>query len=200
MIGALLRGTLVEAALIGAAAVEAALTTEPAWPRIACVVIAVLALPARRRRPVAVLLVTATALAVAGAIIPVLISLYAVATRSSDRRLLAGCGLLAVAASLFSGADFDPPLGAVALAVGYAIITAAAPIALGQVVRRQRELRDVVCRQVGLIAAQAGTLQAGADDAATKGAAENIRRLSVDTLDEVRNTTHPVRTPATPMS
>lgn len=196
MIGALLRGALVEAALIAAATVEAVLTTEPAWPQIICVVIAVLALPARRHWGVAVFVLTAVALAVAGAIVPMLIALYAVATRASDRRLLAGCGLFAVAASLLSGGELDPHPGTVALAVGYAIITAAAPIALGQVVRCQRELRDVVSRQVGLIAAQAGSLQAGAGDAETKGAAESIRRLSVDTLDELRHTTHPVRVSA----
>ncbi|MGW0997764.1 sensor histidine kinase [Streptomyces sp. NPDC002520] len=50
-----------------------------------------------------------------------------------------------------------------------------------------REMHDVVSHQVSLIAVQAGALQVGGPDAATKEAAATIRRLSVQTLDELRH-------------
>ncbi|MFJ4848286.1 MULTISPECIES: sensor histidine kinase [unclassified Streptomyces] len=50
-----------------------------------------------------------------------------------------------------------------------------------------REMHDVVSHQVSLIAVQAGALQVGAPDAAVKETAGTIRRLSVQTLDELRH-------------
>ncbi|WP_194834838.1 sensor histidine kinase [Nocardia sp. XZ_19_369] len=50
-----------------------------------------------------------------------------------------------------------------------------------------REMHDVVAHQVSLIAVRAGALQVAATDADAAEAARTIRRLSVDTLDELRH-------------
>ncbi|MGW2637061.1 sensor histidine kinase [Streptomyces sp. NPDC001348] len=56
-----------------------------------------------------------------------------------------------------------------------------------------REMHDVVSHQVSLIAVRAGALQVGARDADTKEAAATIRRLSVQTLDELRHMVNVLR-------
>ncbi|MEU3830252.1 histidine kinase [Streptomyces sp. SID161] len=50
-----------------------------------------------------------------------------------------------------------------------------------------REMHDVVSHQVSLIAVHAGALQVGTSDPDAKEAAATIRRLSVQTLDELRH-------------
>jgi signal transduction histidine kinase len=50
-----------------------------------------------------------------------------------------------------------------------------------------REMHDVVSHQVSLIAVQAGALQVSGRDAETRQAAATIRRLSVQTLEELRH-------------
>ncbi|MEU6201662.1 histidine kinase [Streptomyces sp. NPDC047061] len=50
-----------------------------------------------------------------------------------------------------------------------------------------REIHDVVSHQVSLIAVQAGALQVAGPDTETRQAAATIRRLSVQTLEELRH-------------
>lgn len=56
-----------------------------------------------------------------------------------------------------------------------------------------REMHDVVSHQVSLIAVRAGALQVSTRDADTKEAAATIRRLSVQTLDELRHMVNVLR-------
>ncbi|RSM45782.1 two-component sensor histidine kinase [Amycolatopsis balhimycina DSM 5908] len=50
-----------------------------------------------------------------------------------------------------------------------------------------REMHDVVSHQVSLIAVQAGALSVSTTDPGVKSVADNVRTLSVDTLDELRH-------------
>jgi len=50
-----------------------------------------------------------------------------------------------------------------------------------------REMHDVVSHQVSLIAVQAGALGVSTTDPDAKATADNVRKLSVDTLDELRH-------------
>ncbi|MGI5127810.1 sensor histidine kinase [Pseudonocardia sp. CA-107938] len=61
--------------------------------------------------------------------------------------------------------------------------------------RLAREMHDVVSHQVSLIAVQAGALQIGGPDDATRQAARTIRELGVSTLDELRHMVAVLRTP-----
>ncbi|PWK85592.1 signal transduction histidine kinase [Lentzea atacamensis] len=61
-----------------------------------------------------------------------------------------------------------------------------------------REMHDVVSHQVSLIAVQAGALKVSTADPTAKQAAENMRQLSVNTLDELRHMVNLLRASGTP--
>ncbi|MEJ2853247.1 MULTISPECIES: sensor histidine kinase [unclassified Saccharothrix] len=61
-----------------------------------------------------------------------------------------------------------------------------------------REMHDVVSHQVSLIAVQAGALKVSTTDPDAKVAAENVRQLSVNTLDELRHMVNLLRASGTP--
>jgi signal transduction histidine kinase len=61
-----------------------------------------------------------------------------------------------------------------------------------------REMHDVVSHQVSLIAVQAGALTVSTPDTTAKNAAENIRQLSVNTLDELRHMVNLLRASGAP--
>lgn len=205
---------LAEIGLLAVAAVDAWLEADNRWDSIAYAALAVLALAFRRRWPVPAFLLTLPALVFSGSLVATVISLYAIAVRHTNKPLIVSCGLLAGVAYLFPGQDVELFTSDVVIGVIYATMTAAAPLFLGQLVRSlrdiqeareheremdaqavlarernqlAREMHDVVSHQVSLIAVQAGALQVSTADPAAKGAAENIRRLSVDTLDELRH-------------
>ena len=205
---------LAEIGLLAVAAVDAWLYASNDWDTIAYAALAVLALVFRKRWPIPAFLLTLPALVVSGSLVATVIALYAIAVRYTNRPLIVSCGLIAGIAYMFPGLDFDLLASDVVLDVIYATMTAAAPLFLGQLVRsladirqsreheRQldaqavlarernqlaREMHDVVSHQVSLIAVQAGALQVSTGDPRAKDAAENIRRLSVDTLDELRH-------------
>ncbi|NGY59993.1 two-component sensor histidine kinase [Lentzea sp. NEAU-D13] len=208
------RARLADAGLIAVAAVESALN----WPveplEIAVAVVAVVALAFRRRWPIAAFLVTLPALAFVGGALATVFALYSVALRHSDRYLLTGCGVLAAAGYLVPGGEYEFSRIDFVLTLIYAVMTSAAPIFFGRLVRAlddvrrahehereldaqavlakernqlAREMHDVVSHQVSLIAVQAGALSVSTTDPNAKVAAENVRKLSVDTLDELRH-------------
>jgi signal transduction histidine kinase len=205
---------LAEIGLLAVAAFDAWLSADNNWNTVAYAALAVLALVFRRRWPVAAFLLTLPALFVSSSVVATVIALYAVAVRHSNKGLLVACGLAGSIADLFPWNDFEVLDANLVLDAVYAVMTAAAPLFLGQLVRSLRDIRqarehereldaqavlarernqlaremhDVVSHQVSLIAVQAGALQVSTADPAAKGAAENIRRLSVDTLDELRH-------------
>jgi signal transduction histidine kinase len=61
-----------------------------------------------------------------------------------------------------------------------------------------REMHDVVSHQVSLIAVQASALMVSTPDPNAKQAAENVRQLSVNTLDELRHMVNLLRASGTP--
>ncbi|MDT8912443.1 histidine kinase [Amycolatopsis sp. PS_44_ISF1] len=216
-----LRPVLVDAGLIAVAAVDADLAHLTPAVALGAAAAALVVIPLRRWWPIAVFVVSLPALAIAGSVVATLIALYTVARQHRDRRLLAACGVLAAAGYAFPGWGAQFSRSDLATTVLYAVMTAAAPILLGTLVRTRRELslrlqeiervrehereldaqvvlakernqlaremHDVVSHQVSLIAVQAGALGVSTADPAAREVAETVRRLSVDTLDELRH-------------
>ncbi|MEU5957823.1 histidine kinase [Streptomyces sp. NPDC047525] len=60
-------------------------------------------------------------------------------------------------------------------------------VVAGERAQLAREMHDVVAHQVSLIAVQAGALQVAAKEPGAREGARTIRRLSADTLDELRH-------------
>ncbi|WP_158889170.1 sensor histidine kinase [Amycolatopsis anabasis] len=135
---------VVDAALVGIALLDVWLNADPSepWFTVAATVAAA-ALAVRRRLPYVAFVLSLPALFLADAVIAALIALYTVAKQTRDRRILAGCAVAVVAGYTL---PWPPPEllvsdgNAILLEVIYAIMTAAAPISLGQLMRTRRDL------------------------------------------------------------
>ncbi|MBP2326632.1 signal transduction histidine kinase [Kibdelosporangium banguiense] len=223
------RDRVVDALLVGLAGFDAWLTADVFTDGtdllvIAFTVIAALGLVVRRSLPWVSFLVTLPTWFVSQSMVATLVALYTAARLTRDRRVLALAGLVVACGYAFPWPpqEFsETPGKALLLSVVYAVMTAAAPVFLGQLVRARhllslrlkeidearehereliaqtvlakeraqlaREMHDVVSHQVSLIAVRAGALQVSTADADAKDAASTIRRLSADTLDELRH-------------
>ncbi|MFI9721427.1 sensor histidine kinase [Streptomyces sp. NPDC052396] len=110
---------------------------------LALSLLAAVALPARRRFPVTVFLLTLPGIYIGYIWFAPLIALYTVAARRPDRRLLTGCGLLLAAAHFLpyplSHLSLSPHRQ-VALDLVDAVADAITPIAVGLLARTRREL------------------------------------------------------------
>ncbi|TWS20956.1 two-component sensor histidine kinase [Tsukamurella asaccharolytica] len=215
--------------LITAAGADAALTPASAVHLWFAVSVAVIAVAVRRRWPIAAFLGSIFALFASSAMIAVVITLFNVATRFDQRRLLGSFAAIAAIGYIWTtlqitetAIDFSVYTASDAVIVGlYATMTAVAPIVMGRLVRTREELRerlidieqvreherqldaqailakernqlaremhDVVSHQVSLIAVQAAALQVSSPDPAAKETAGTLRRLAVNTLEELRH-------------
>jgi signal transduction histidine kinase len=193
---------------------------------MACALLAAFALLLRRHLPLLTYLLALPATLVTDAVFATLAALYALATLTRHRVLLAGCAAVFMISDTTAWSwprpEFTDPMNSSDLiTITYSLATAAAPVFLGQLVQARRELalrlseiteareserrllaqsvlakeraqlaremHDVVSHQVSLIAVRAGALQVGSRDPETKRAAADIRRLGVQTLDELRH-------------
>jgi signal transduction histidine kinase len=136
---------LVEAALLGAVALDALLGGSPwgsAWSW-AVAALAVLGVLLRRRWPVLAFAATLPGFVTSFALIATLVTLYEVARTSPHRRRAVAAAVVTVLAYVVQnvtqiGAE-DPR--EVLLQVVYAVLTGAAPVAMGQLVRVREALR-----------------------------------------------------------
>ncbi|KOG63935.1 histidine kinase [Streptomyces griseoflavus] len=218
---------LLDAALVGAALLDLWVHVDGEDRlRLACGLLAALALTLRRHRPLPAFALTVPTALVSDVVFATMAALYTLSSLSRH------CGLLACCALAFAVSDFMPwPWTDLEvdelhktyslLHLTYTLATAAAPVFLGQLVQARRELslrlaevsrareheqlltaqavlakeraqlaremHDVVSHQVSLIAVQAGALQVGSPDAEARAAGATIRRLSVQTLEELRH-------------
>ncbi|MGV9989311.1 sensor histidine kinase [Streptomyces sp. NPDC003374] len=218
---------LLDAALVLASLADAYVHVDLTdQPSMAFALLAAFALGLRRRLPLVTFVLTLPATMVTDAVIATMVALYTLSSLNRHRVLLAACALT------YTVADFMPwPWSSLRpteltrtdnlFHLSYTLVTAAAPVFLGQLVQARRdlslrlaeisaareherlmaaqsilaqeraqlarEMHDVVSHQVSLIAVQAGALQVGSRDPATAAAAATIRRLSVQTLEELRH-------------
>ncbi|WUD77033.1 histidine kinase [Streptomyces sp. NBC_00510] len=183
--------------------------------QLACAVSGAFALLLRHGLPLPTFLVTLPAVFFSDAIFASLAALYTLAS-VSRRRLILALGVVAftlcdlapnlsaedlvtltytaatAAAAAFLGQlvqarrDLSRRIVEVSEAREHERLLIAQTVLAAERAQLAREMHDVVSHQVGLIAVRAGALQVGTGDAQAKDAAGTIRRLSVQTLDELR--------------
>ena len=106
--------------------------------------------------------------------------------------VMLGYGLATAAAPVFLGqlvqvrADLAARLKEITEAREHERLLTAQSVLAKERAQLAREMHDVVSHQVSLIAVRAGALQVSTGDPDAKEAATTIRRLSVQTLDELR--------------
>lgn len=107
--------------------------------------------------------------------------------------LTAGHGIASAIAAIFLGQlvqtrrDLSARLAEITEARETERVLTAQSVLAAERAQLAREMHDVVSHQVSLIAVRAGALQVSTGNPATKEAATTIRRLSVQTLEELRH-------------
>ncbi|MFI2205481.1 sensor histidine kinase [Streptomyces sp. NPDC020192] len=135
---------LVDAGLVAVAAGDAWLAVwHTSWSAVALASVACAALALRRFLPLSVVVLTLPATVVADLVVAPLAALFALAERSRDRRLLAGCAVLMAAASAAPWPWHDPDSRDrtwTLIQFVYTLAGTAAPVLLGQLVQARRDL------------------------------------------------------------
>ncbi|GAA1196629.1 signal transduction histidine kinase [Kitasatospora gansuensis] len=134
---------VVDLALVLAAAADVLVNFEEEAPLgLALAALGCAALAFRRRFPLAVFVLTLPLALMQDVALATLVALFTLAERSRNRRLLAGCAVLAAAVGTVPWPLLGPAeLGRITTAIyaAYNLATAAAPVLMGQLVRAQRK-------------------------------------------------------------
>ncbi|MDG5806386.1 histidine kinase [Streptomyces ossamyceticus] len=132
---------VVDLVLVAASAVDAWVSMwEHTRPALALAAVGCVALAFRRRFPLVVFLLTLPLALTQDVAIAVLVALFTLAEGSRNRRLLAGCVVLAAIASTAPLPLMDADRTMTLVVFVYGLATAAAPVLFGQLLQAHRDL------------------------------------------------------------